>query len=525
MLLPTCLAQPQDTFDVINYSLYLDLFNCFIKPYPSSFTAEETITLKANTRIGEIKLNAHNASLLVDSISKAGISFTHDSNILSIKLDKFYESEEAFDVKIYFRHKDVIDSAVYVGDGLFYTDCETQGARRWFPCKDMPNDKATMNLIAKVPSNVLLASNGVLIDSTIIRDTTKYNWYSEHPISTYLISVVGKVNFNLDIIYWKRLETQDSIEIRFYWQDGETAYNLNNIKTKILRMLDIFSAKYGSYPFDKLGFATTNSQFPWGGMENQTMVTLCPNCWTELLICHETIHQWFGDMISPERWSDIWLNEGFATYNEAIWLESQQGYSEYKNHILNEAEKYLSKNPGWPIYNQEEDEKITNDIILFNDAIKYSKAACVLHQLRYVLGDSVFFNCLYLYSTNPDFKYSNISTKEFIDFVNDVSNREMNWFFDKWIYQPNHPVYQNNYNIEKTGVDKWEVDYTVYQVQTNSSFFKMPIELRFVFGDRDTLIKIDNNYNLQTFSFEFEEEPQKISFDPNNEIVLKEVIR
>jgi len=516
-------AQSDKSFDVQKYELDLDIYNCFLTPFPRNFDASEIITIKANEQIGQVTINASNSSLEIRSVSDAGISFDHLSNLLTVSLDKIYEPGEEFDIRIDYRHKNVKDTAFYVRDGMVYTDCEAAKARRWFPCKDVPDDKAFVSVTARVPSTVLLCSNGRLADSTMYGDTLSYKWVSEHPVATYLVAIIGKVKYNLDVINWKRPNGKD-MEVRFYWQNGETKFNINNVMNKTGKMLDLFSAKYGDYPFEKLAFATTNRDYLWGGMENQTIITLCPDCWTEDLVCHELVHQWFGDFITPMTWSDIWLNEGFATFNEAVWIESQKGYMEYKKAILYEAVKYHSRNPGWAIYEKSWATSLPGDDTLFNSEISYSKAACVIYMLRNILGDTVFFNCIKAYTTNPDFMYGNISTEQFINFMNEQSGTDLNWFFDEWLFKPNHPVYQNNSRIEESGKGNWKINYTINQIQKNTGFYKMPVELKVTFQNgKDTTISVNNDYNLQMFSFDFKEEPKKITFDPDNKIVLKEI--
>ncbi len=516
----------QRTVNVLNYHLNLNLFNCFIKPYPRSYTANEVITIRAEKNTEEIRLNAHNASLMIDSVSISGKTFTHSGDILSINLDRIYDSSEVFDVRIYFRHKDVIDSSFIVRDGIVYTDCEPIGARRWFPCNDVPSDKALTEITANVPVNVVFTATGYLSDSSVSNDTLKYKWTSTKPVATYLMAFAGKTNYNLDVNEWKKLSCNETIQLRYYWQRGETTFNLNNVKKNVPEMLDLFSKLYCEYPFEKLAFATTNRDFQWGGMENQTLITLCPDCWTEELVCHEMAHQWFGDLITPYSWSDIWLNEGFATYNEAIWEEYKNGHSAYKKTIQKEASQYMFRNPGREIYNPEWSSEIPVDSLLFNESLIYSKASCIIHQFRYIVGDSIFFNSLNLYMNNPEFVYGNISTKSFIDFISSVCGQDLTWYFEEWLSHPNHPVYQNNFKTEKSEDGKWKLTYTINQIQKNTIFFTMPVELKVMFTDgSEEILKVKNTYNLQMFSFEFNKEPKKISFDPDDKIILKEVIK
>lgn len=512
---------PTHSFDVLDYKLDLDLYNCFISPYPKSFSATEIITIKADSVINQIRLDASNSSLAIDAVDMAGISFTHSSNVLSINLNRYYSPGEVFQVRIKYRHLNVSDGAFYVSNGFVFTDCEPEGARNWFPCWDKPYDKATLNLRAKTPATVKLGSNGRLADSVKTGDTIYYNWISRDPIATYLVVISARVNYNLDIIYWTRPSTQEIIPIRFYYNPGES---VTSIKPKVMQMINRYSELFGEHPFEKNGFATLNSQFSWGGMENQTLTSLCPNCWGENLISHEFAHQWFGDMITCATWADIWLNEGFATYCEALWYEYTSGYSSYKNDIISDANSYFSGNPGWAISNPQWAITTPDVNTLFNYSITYAKGACVLHMLRYTLGDSTFFRVLKTYGTDTlRFRYKSATIRDFANLVSEVAGQDMNWFFDEWIYTPNHPVYSNTYSIAQTSPGRWAVAFTARQTQTNTGFFKMPLTLKINFADgSDTLVRVFNSVNNQVFSFLFTKQPTSVVFDPNNDIVLKQ---
>lgn len=519
----TSFSQEDDTFDVQKYELDLDLHNCFKEPISRSFTASEKINILANISLSDIQLNASNRSLKIVSVSGAGISFSHYNDLLKINLDKNYEAGEEFEVTINYSHNNIKDSAFYSYQGMVFTDCEPSKARRWFPCKDVPSDKALTTVKVSVPSNVLVCSIGILADSTVTGDNTVYTWESKYPVATYLVAIVASHKFNLDIVNWKR-PNGENMEVRLYWQNGETVFNLKNIMNKIGKMLDLFSKKYGDYPFEKLAFATTNREFEWGGMENQTIITLCPDCWTEELAAHELAHQWFGDLITPSSWADIWLNEGFATYLESVWYESQLGISRYNKLNRYEAVKYLASNPGWAIYQKSMDVSSPESETLLNSSITYSKSSCLLYMLRFVIGEQLFDDIIYKYATDPEFMYGNISTAEFINFINEKSGMDLNWFFDQWLYQPDHPIYNNNYQTEETDAGKWKLDYTINQIQTNNVFYKMPVDLKIVFENGiDTTVTVDNEYNLQIYSFDLENEPVKIIFDPDNKIILKEL--
>ena len=228
---PESATSPRHTFDVLNYTLDLNIYSCFLTPYPKSFTASNLVTFRVDTALSSIRLNASTTSLVIDSVRLAGVSFTHSAGLLTITLDRTYVPGEVADVKIYYRHNNVADNAFYTGTGMVFTDCEPEGARSWFPCWDKPSDKATVNLHIKTPASVKLGSSGRLADSTQVADTIWYNWISRDPVSTYLVVMSGKVGYNLDIVKWPTISNPaDSIPIRFYWNAGESQTNLNNVK-------------------------------------------------------------------------------------------------------------------------------------------------------------------------------------------------------------------------------------------------------------------------------------------------------
>jgi len=516
---------PVHSYDVLQYKINLDIYSCFISPYSKAFKASNEINLRVDSVLNSIKLNAVNTSLVIDSVklNVLSLTFTHSSNILTLNLDRTYNPGEIITLKIYYRHNNVTDNGFYASGGMVFTDAEPEGARSWFPCWDKPSDKAKVDLTAKVPSNVVLGSNGRLVDSIRTGDTIYYHWNSRDVMTTYLTTLIGKVNYNLDLLYWRKISNpNDSIQMRFYWNTGETG--LANIKSKMPSMVTRFSNLFGEYPFEKVGFATANSQFTWGGMENQSLIILAPNYWSENVVAHEFAHQWFGDLISPGTWADIWLNEGFATYNEALWKEFTTGYSLYKSAITNNASSYIGSNPGIPIYNPSWAVITPPQNTLFNYAITYAKGSCVLHMLRYTLGDSMFFAALKSYATDTSgFKFKNSVTADFVTKINEFTAQDLNWFFNQWVYQPNHPLYANTYNFIDNGNGTWNVKFTAKQTQGNPAFFQMPIEIKTGFsGGGDTTVRVMNNINNQTFTFTFSRQPVSLTFDPNNNIVLKQ---
>ena len=515
---------PKHKFDVLDYKINVDIYNSFTSPYPKSFTGSVIVKFRIDTALNAITLNAVNTSLQINAVSMAGISYTHANDILTVNLDRTYNPNEIVNVKVDYQHLNVIDHAYYTGSGFVFTDSPPEGARKWFPCWDKPSDKATLDLTAKVPLSAKFGSNGKLIDSLITGDTIYYHWASSDPVATYLMVMTGKMNYNLDIVYWPKLSNpNDSIPARFYFNSSE---NISAAKTRIIPMTTFYSQKFGEYPFEKIGFAALNNQFPWGGMENQTLISLCQNCWGDALMSHEFAHMWFGDLITCGTWADVWLNEGFATYIEALWLENTSGYTSYKNRINYYAGYYISHNLGLPIYNPSWAEVTPGIDTLYDYGLTYCKGAAVLHMLRYTIGDSLFFAFFNAYATDTaNFKHKNAVTNDVTEKLNQVAGQDLTWFMDEWIKQPNHPVYSNTYAISSLGGGSWQVSFVAKQTQTNTPFHKMPIQVKISFmSGPDTTIRVMNEVNNQEYYWTFDRQPSAngVTFDPGNDIVLKQ---
>jgi aminopeptidase N len=229
-------------------------------------------------------------------------------------------------------------------------------------------------------------------------------------------------------------------------------------------------------------------------------------------------------MITCATWADIWLNEGFGTYCQNLWVEHHEGLEAYNNSMRALADYYLQTNPGWPIYQPEWEIRTPSGDTLYNQAISYNKGACVLYMLRYVIGDSMFFKVMHDYATDPELKFRNSDTEDFIRIANNVTQEDLSWFFDQWIYGPNHPEYSNIHKIDSIGNNAWKVKVTINQTQVNAGFFKMPLQFMVKFQDgSDTLLTVRNTENHQEFVFNLKKKPTRLIFDPKQKILLKQV--
>lgn len=451
------------------------------------------------------------SSLSVQSvkINDEFLSFNHSSDLLSINLDKPYN----------IGGENIILTIVYSGlpansfhfdtkDGLpmIWTKTEPYGSKDWIPCKNLPDDKAdSLDLIITVPSDLIVASNGVLINTEIIGNKTTYYWKERYPIVSYLISLaIHPYRIRTDYFYHGN---NDSMPIVNYIIPSQ--FDNNNEKYGLVPdILEAFTGYFGEYPFinEKYG----NAEFLWGGgMEHQTLTSLSGPY--EFLLAHELAHQWWGDMITCKDFHHIWLNEGFATYSEALWEESKGGLSAL--HSKMDEKKYLGKGTVYV-------EDITNSGVIFDGNLSYKKGAWVLHMLRHVVGDSTFFEILKAYS-NSGKKYNVATTEDFKQICEQVSNKDLSAFFDQWIYGDFHPVYLYDWGYtEESGNYILTLDIEQFQVE---NLFYMPIDIHVTTESGEEMFVVENDRKIQSYSFTLNSKPTSVQLDKDNWI-LKEVI-
>jgi aminopeptidase N len=275
-----------------------------------------------------------------------------------------------------------------------------------------------MDIRVTVPSNLIVAANGSL-ESTIDNGngTRTFHWHSSYPIVPYLVSLaIHPYAVNSD--WYTPMAGGDPMEVRFYVYPDDVGNAAEN-NAKVVGMLEAFAPVFGEYPFitEKYGHA----QFPWGGgMEHQTCTSI--GGWWESIIAHELSHQWWGDMITCADFGHIWLNEGFASWSEAVYYESIGGPEAYRQYMDGMA--YFG--PGTVFV-----ENPLSDNI-FDGNLSYDKGAWLVHMLRGVLGDEDFFAGLAAY--RAQYEHGSATTEQLRDALEGVSGRDLDAFMEQWVY-------------------------------------------------------------------------------------------
>jgi hypothetical protein len=502
--------------DIIHYKIETAVY-----PLSSTISGKTTITIKSmDEDISSFKLDLEDLQL--DSVKLDGIEtiYSYDFRYITINPTVPIPRDSEFEVEISYQGKPT--QGFYFTRNAIYSNTEPSEwtdqswSRFWFPCKDVPWDKATSETITRVPENMKVASNGILVD--VVPDVENkevvYHWSSNNPVSTYLICIAISDYYtfsdyfgNLELTYFVYPYMKDAAPIEF---------------SDVPDMISFFSDKIYPYPFEKYGMAVTEIS---GGMENQTLTFIGPNFVTgyktfNWLYAHELAHQWFGDMVTLTDWKEIWLNEGFATYFDALYTEYSQGKDSFKARLEGFKGEYFDNlaNENFPIYAPG----------YMWGATVYEKGALVLHMLRNVVGDDIFWAIIQKYAR--EFAYSNSTIADFIRISEDFYGEDLGWFFDEWIYDKGYPTYNLGWFSKKIDDNRYAVEVVFQQTQMDSMDFplyKMPFEFEFLKPEEQIPIDqiqpnsfraetmIDNEFEKFTFLLDFD----PIRFNPDSDRV------
>jgi aminopeptidase N len=543
-----CLAQTQrqismteysgrHSYDIVEYKLFMDWYNA-ISGSSSSFSGVMQIKFLPDltSPVNSISLDNNPKYLSVDSAFANGQRLalapapdvpSHTDGMLGVSLDKNYFAGDTAVVTLHYHVKEQpADSQkgfyyYYAGEQLAgnytvphtlaYTMSEPSDAHDWMPCYDDPSDKALCQISIRVPNGYTAASNGTLQSKVDNQDgSTTFNWSENYPISTYLMCATTARFSIVQRNYTKNDDSTIPIQYYVYPEDSTGALTSTdcNIDT-VASMVKFYESLYGTFPFDKYGM-TGIEPFNYGGMEHQTITTLLRKYeYSRRVVAHELAHQWWGDMVTVGTWNDIWLNESFATYSEAMQLQ-HLSQSEFENEMNFYEGEFFSEDSSkrYAIY-------APPPGYIFGLA-EYYKGAWVLHMLRNIVGDSTFFQIFKTYRTQ--FQFGNAVTADFENVVNQVTHNDMSWFFNEWIFQPGYPVYSFTYNKEGDSLM-----FNLNQRQANAPVFKMPVEFAVYSQGQKTMESFVDSSASQTFTISFQLQPDSVIFDPDDEI-LKQVV-
>ncbi|MBL0339669.1 MAG: HEAT repeat domain-containing protein [Bacteroidetes bacterium] len=503
---------------------------------------EAEITLKPHSKpTNQLFLDAKGMDIkevkIIKGVTKAEVAYTYRNDSICITLDKFYTNRDTFKIYVdYIANPETLpkggSAAITSDKGLYFinhdnsdqtkpqqiwTQGETQSSSVWFPTLDRPNQKTTQEIYITVDTSFVTLSNGLLISSIVNASTgsrTDY-WKQEYPHAPYLFMMaIGKFAVVKDT--WRNKEVS-------YYVDPEYEPYAREIFDHTPEMLEFFSKQLGvEYAWEKYAQVIVKD-YVSGAMEN-TSATIFGDFVQkdsrELLdgnnddiVSHELYHHWFGDLVTCESWSNLLLNESFATYAEYLWFEYKEGRDQADYAGQNDLNSYLreAKNKQVDLirfdYQKQED--------MF-DNHTYAKGGRVLHMLRKYCGDESFFRSLKLYLDRNRFKSAEIHDLRLA--FEEVTGEDLNWFFNQWFLDKGHPSLVINYLFDEVNSKQLV---TIEQTQNleTTPLYKIPVDVD-VYADQGVQReRITISKQKETFSFDVTSKPQLVNFDAQKMIL------
>lgn len=526
---------PSRSYHVQNYKLSLR----FDEPHGEVF-GDEIISLRPFAPHFR-KFYLDSSGLKIDAVTlessgaaPINLSFTPEDPRLWITLDRDYDPSAVLHVRI-----------VYHGfprTGLFFVNPDSHYPRRpreiwtqgepefnhfWFPCWDYPNDMAASETITTVPRGQSVVSNGKLVGITRSGGHLTYDWLESVPHSSYLTSIV--------VGPWRKFSDRyHGKPVDYYVPDSVDEATARRSFHLTPDMLAFFSLATGvDYPYEKYA-QTTVHNFIFGGQENVSSTTLTDFTLHDQradqdypstgLVSHELGQHWFGDYVQGRDWSNIWLNEGFATYLSALYTQHHEGYDAYRFEMYNDQLDEQSQDRNdyrRPIV----DRHYSYPMQMF-DAITHEKGAAVLDMLRYLLDGSLaashpasqsepFFQALHHYLVAHHAQTA--GTSDLIRAVRESTGQELDWFFREWVYLAGHPDYHVEAAFDPSSKIEKVVVAQTQRIDTLTPLFDMPVDLAFYGSHGEhTQVRIRDNRRLQEFDIPLDFAPLWVDFDPED---------
>ncbi len=497
-----------------NYDIKFHRLKFIIDPAVFYISGEITTYFVPSVELDNIKFDLTDV-LSVDEVlyNDESLDFTQSNNILTCTFSASIDEGSLDSIKVVYSGEpqsglDAISQSFHNLIPIISTLSEPYGAKDWWPCKQDLIDKVdSIEVIIETPKEYRAVSNGLLIGEPLYGENRITTWKHKYPIPAYLIAI-AVTNYVDFTTYYENIEGNTlPILNHIYPEDLESVRE--NIETTKLA-LELFENLFEIYPYSNERYG--HSQFPFsGGMEHATVSFM--GSFPQDLIAHELAHQWFGDKITCGSWSDIWLNEGFATYLTGLTYENYKG--DFDGWLEGKI-SHVTGMPGGSVYVTD----TTTIGSIFSSRLSYSKGAMVLHMLRWKMGDDNFFVAIKNYLKDDNLKYSYAKTEDLKQHCESVLGEDLTTFFDQWIYMEGYPSYAIEW---KQKVDN-SIEILINQSQSHASvdFFEMPVELGVNGVDGEKIfVKFDVNQNNYSQSVGVDFEVSSIEFDPNRWLISK----
>ena len=476
-----------------------------------------------------------------DVFTEKPVTYKYENDSIKINLGKEYTSKETYYITIDYiskpnELKSGGSSAISDDKGLYFinptgkdpnkmpqiwTQGETQSNCTWFPTIDNPNEKMTNEIYMTVDDKYTTLSNGLLTDSKKNTDGTRTDhWMMDLPHAPYLVMMgVGEFKKVTD-------EPWNGKEISYY-VEKEYEPHAKAIFGKTKKMIEFYSTRLGvAYPWQKYAQIVARD-YVSGAMENTTATLhgdfVCYQTTREIIdgakgestIAHELFHQWFGDLASCESWSNLTLNESFATYGEYLWEEFEYGRDAADDHHAGSRYGYFAQS------NQKQVDLVRFDYAeredMF-DAFSYNKGGQILHMLRKYVGDDAFFASLKLYLEKNKFKTAEAHDLRLA--FEETTGEDLNWFFNEWYFAKGHPELEVKKSYDPS-TKKLKIDITQKQDFKVSPLYKLPIYIDIYSGEKKErkLIWIDDVKN--SYTFDVSSNPELVNIDAEHQLLAK----
>lgn len=515
---------PNREFDLLNLNLDLN-FDLNKKELFGKVTQK---IAPLQTEYDSIRLDAVDMNIEKILLGDKLLKYNYDKKILTIALDKTYSINDTIIFSIYYStipgkgiYFVLPDSAYPDITPQIWSQSEMEDARYWYPCHDYPDDFSSSSISITVPDDWTAVSNGVLskVDSNKTDSTVTFHWIEEKPHVIYLNSIAaGKFEIIKD--NFEKIPVSYYVPKKYY-------YDAKRNFSETPEILKFFSNVTGYYyPWEKLSISAVTN-FIFGGMENVSAITVTdvtlhdkysePQYSSVGLVAHEIAHQWFGDLLTCSSWSQAWLNEGFARYFQNLYAEHSLGKNDFQYNMLKLQKAVINsdkKERRPTVYN-----KYFEAVDLFGNYI-YARGAAILHMLRGILGDELFFKSIKHYVDK--FQFQNVDSHNFENAVREASGKNLNWFFDEWLYKGGHPVFNVNYSYDELNQKLILSVSQMQKVDEITPVYKMPVEIYIETASEKITktIRVDSLKN--TFQFNLKSKPLLVLFDKEN-FILKEL--